>query len=193
MADSGWDDSFSPMKGTTHLKLSNRLRTAGFFALLLAPMFASLPGCTEKASLAPSSRAEGETNQPSFGQFAGIPIPGGASLDTEHSLIFGSGEGWFGRLAIGAGLSTSATFDFYKNEMPRFGWQEITSIRSAISILSYQKGERIATIQVQRSSAILGGSQIEFTVSPQGGGMGAPPMPVTPSRAPVSSAPLPTR
>ena len=51
-------------------------------------------------------------------------------------------------------------------ELPEFGWREITSIRAAISVLTFARQDRIATIQVQ--GATLLGSEVSITVSPQG-------------------------
>ena len=52
--------------------------------------------------------------------------------------------------------------------MPGFGWQEITRVRAEVSVLSYTRSGRAATIQI--AGTTLGGSEVNFTVSPQAQG-----------------------
>ncbi|MCC7167469.1 MAG: hypothetical protein IT565_07845, partial [Rhodospirillales bacterium] len=132
---------------------------------------------------------------PTFGQFSDIPVPAGASMDLYRTLILGGGDSWMGRLSYSTRQSVGEMFDFHKAELARFGWQELASLRSATSVLTYQRGERVATIQI-RPATILG-AVVDFTVAPQGassrgssaGGMA--PAPAMAPSAPVTSAPLP--
>ena len=39
-------------------------------------------------------------------------------MDMENTIIFGSDEEWFGRLAINPRLSQVEAFDFFRYEMP---------------------------------------------------------------------------
>ena len=110
--------------------------------------------------------AGGQKPQIGFAQFPEIPIPAGAKMDTDRSLILGARNAWIGRLAIKISRSSSSIYDFYSREMDRFGWREITSVRSETSVLSYQQGNRVATIQIW--NAMLGGAKIDITVSPKG-------------------------
>ena len=87
-------------------------------------------------------------------------------MDTDRSLILGARNAWIGRLAIKISRSSSSIYDFYSREMDRFGWREITSVRSETSVLSYQQGNRVATIQIWNTT--LGGAKIDIIVSPKG-------------------------
>ena len=49
--------------------------------------------------------------------------------------------------------------------MPNFGWREITSIRSDISLITYERGGRIANVRIDSSSTI--GTEVWVTVSPR--------------------------
>ena len=109
---------------------------------------------------------EGQPNQPAFTDFQDIPIPAGAQVITERSLVLGVRDSWIGRLVLKSKLNVIAAFHFFKKRTTEFGWQEITSIRSAISILSYTKGERVLTVQIQNQS--WGGAEVSLTVSPRG-------------------------
>ena len=49
-------------------------------------------------------------------KFKNIPIPDGAIMDMENTIIFGSDEEWFGRLAI----TNAEAFDFFRYESQIF-------------------------------------------------------------------------
>ena len=108
----------------------------------------------------------GRSNQPAFTDSQDIPIPAGAQVITERSLILGVRDAWIGRLVLKSKLNVVAAFHFFKQRTTEFGWQEITSVRSAVSILSYTKGERVLTVQIQSHS--WGGAEVSLTVSPRG-------------------------
>ncbi len=116
-------------------------------------------------------------------QFSDVPVPSGASMDLERSLVLGEKEVWIGRLVMDVGLNSSKSYDFFFAEMPRFNWVPVTTVRAETSVLSYTRGERVATIQIKKKT--LGGSNISLIVSPKGspvraGGISqAPPEQVT--------------
>ena len=117
---------------------------------------------TSSAAATTGTDAEGRTLPPVFNQFSDIPIPERSEMDTKQSLIFGNQQWWTGRLVFSSPYSAGGLFDFFMSEMPKFGWQEITVVRSKISILTFRQGNRIATIQIDGDSS----SEVEFTVSP---------------------------
>lgn len=100
---------------------------------------------------------------PTFAQFTDIPIPEQSVMDLKRSLVFGGQSSWSGRLVFTAPYSQGGLFDFYMAEMPKFGWQEITVVRSQSSVLSFRQGNRVATIQLEGDSS---GTDVAFTVSP---------------------------
>jgi hypothetical protein len=89
--------------------------------------------------------------QLSFAKFKDIPIPDGSVMDMNNTIIFGSDEEWFGRLSLLPNLSHAETFDFFRYEMPNLNWKEITNVRSTSSVLSYEKENRVVTIQITNS------------------------------------------
>ena len=101
---------------------------------------------------------------PQFAEFRDIPIPANALIDFDNLLVLGAEEGWIGRLALTVGHKMPDMYAFYEREMPRFGWIKITSVRSAISTMTYSRGDRIASITLQ--SRTTGGTDIDFTVAP---------------------------
>jgi hypothetical protein len=89
--------------------------------------------------------------QLSFAKFKDIPIPDGSVMDMNNTVIFGSDDEWFGRLSLIPNLSHAETFDFFRFEMPNLNWKEITNVRSTSSVLSYEKENRVVTIQISNS------------------------------------------
>ncbi len=137
-------------------------------------MASSLLGaCAPTADLQASRAGDGPAQGPTLAQFSDIPIPSGASMNLERSLILGPADNWIGRLVFTASLGPQQMFEFYGREMPGFGWQEVTRVRARINIMTFTRGGRAATVQIMRTT--LGGSEIDLTVSPQaqGGPAGA--------------------
>jgi len=139
-----------------------------------------LGACAQGTGLAPSaSTMDAQTQsqsgnvdtppapQKAFNRFPDIPIPTKAEMDTTRTLVFGSGETWYGQLGLDTGHNANTMFDFYKQELTGFGWQEITSVRAQLSVLTYERQGRILSIQIQKGS--LGGAVVTLTVSPRGG------------------------
>tara|TARA_E500000178_G_scaffold351286_1_gene412061 strand:+ start:246 stop:680 length:435 start_codon:yes stop_codon:yes gene_type:complete len=89
--------------------------------------------------------------QLSFAKFKDIPIPDGSVMDMTNTVIFGSDDEWFGMLSLIPNLSHAETFDFFRYEMPNLNWKEITNVRSTSSVLSYEKENRVVTIQITNS------------------------------------------
>jgi len=120
---------------------------------------------TSGGSSAQQTGAPGIARSSGFTQFPDIPIPAGAEMNVEKTLVFGS-KPWFGRLTLNADASVGGMFDFFRSNLVNHRWQEITSVRAKTSILTYSQEERVLTIAIQGST--LGGSEIMITVSPKG-------------------------
>ena len=107
------------------------------------------------------------TKNSSFSLFPDIIVPAGATMDVDRSLVLGGRDEWIGRLSMDVRGEPSQVYDFFISKMPVKRWQEITTVRSEISVLTYSRDERIATIQIKRKT--LGGCKVDVTVSPKGG------------------------
>ena len=53
--------------------------------------------------------------------------------------------------------------DFFRNELPKFGWKKLSEISSDTSILNYQNKSRLALIQI--SENLIYGSNVMVTVT----------------------------
>ncbi len=100
--------------------------------------------------------------------FSDIPVPGGAEVDTDNSIILGGGDSWTGRVLLESSDVPAGVFEFYRQEMQGYGWEEVTAIRAATSVLTYAREDRIAIIQIGKSPA--GSTSISVTMSPKGSG-----------------------
>ena len=151
----------------------------------------ALGACSQGIGLTatPSENKQGSAPQPSFAQFSDIPIPTGAVMNLERTLVLGSNEVWVGRLVISSSHKSADMFAFFKQRSPEFGWQEVTSVRSEISVLAFTRAERVMTVQIQ--SKTLRGSEMDITVAPRENGSVAssggsmPPVNALPARAPI--------
>lgn len=161
------------------------LLTYGILALAIG-------ACAETAGIQPTSAPSadgqsGATNRPALAQFNDIFVPPGSKIYVENTLVFGT-DPWYGRLVLGASQDMNTVFDLYRRDMPGLGWQEVTSIRAPISILTYLRDNRVMTVQLQRTT--LGGSEITLTSSPREtgkvGGGAAPAPSYPPQQAPVT-------
>ncbi len=147
----------------------DRIRNHGLLGLIAVAIGLFGTACTPGGNSTTSSSGSPTTTARAaagFAQFPDIAVPAGAKMDVERSLVLGARDNWIGRLSMNSGLDPSASYDFFLREMPKYRWQEITTVRSETSVLTYRRDNRIATIQITRKT--LGGSWIDVTVSPRG-------------------------
>ncbi len=151
------------------LGLTYRFRCAALAAALVA-----LAACSQGAPLQPTTTADQTGVEKSFSLLTDVPIPPNASLDVERSLILGDLDRWTGRIILNVGQPATQTFALYQTQMPNFGWEPVMSVQAEVSVLSFTRGERAATVQIEDRT--LGGSTVAVTVAPRqsGGAPGAP-------------------
>ena len=101
-----------------------------------------------------------------FSQFTDIPIPDGSQMDLDRSMMFGRETDWMGKVTFYTPYSVSGVFDFYMEEMPKFNWRELTSVRGSNSVLTYSYNCRVATIQLITASGFRTGSTVIISMAP---------------------------
>lgn len=139
------------------------------YGLVIAGALA-LGGCAETAPILSGGATEttsqgGVKTASAFSQFPDIPIPSGTKINVDKTLVFGT-KPWYGQLALASSSNANALFDFYRENLGQYGWQEITAVRAPTSILTYATAERVLAIAIQ--SATITGSNVTVTVSPRG-------------------------
>lgn len=126
-------------------------------------IFTILSACTNE-SLIPVKGPEGDPNlELNFSQFDDIPIPVNSKLVRDDSIIISRKIGWSGRLVFNTSENQIEVFDFFRNELPKFGWKKISEISSESSLLNYQNNKRFASIQIFKKT--LFGSKVKITVT----------------------------
>ena len=107
------------------------------------------------------------TNQ-TFTEFQDIPIPDDSTMDVEKTLLLGEKQNWIGRLFLNTPLQPEEVFNFFKLNLVKYDWEEITSVRSSISVLTYSLNERIMTIQIAPISySTRNASTVNIVMSPK--------------------------
>jgi len=135
--------------------------TFGLCLLILISACQSGPGLLTQNS---SNEKGSKTPTTAFQLFTDIPIPVGTNFDVQNSLILGSGEGWTGRLIVTLSKNPADAFAVYTVEMPEFGWKPIASVQSETSVLTFTRGDRAATIEIEARA--ITGSLVRITMTP---------------------------
>lgn len=149
-----------------HEGLTARRAAALAVGIVAAALLAGCTKSTAVSSTSPEAKKAGTVSPTGFGQFNDIPIPEGSTMDIDRTLILGAQERWIGRLSLATSQSAPATFDTFQSQMPKFGWTEVSAVRSETSVLTFSQGERVATIQIAR--ATFGGANVDITMTPRG-------------------------
>ncbi len=130
-------------------------------SLLLSACVTTQPVVGSSANTPTEQNQNGESSNTL--QISDIPLPTGSKLNTESSLIMGSGDSWLGRIVLKTENSPIQAFNHFYNGMPSNGWGLVAAVQSKTSTLTYTRGERVATLQIEPSS--LGGTAISITVT----------------------------
>lgn len=98
-------------------------------------------------------------------QLAGdVPLPQGAVIRQQDTLVMGTGAAWTGRLSLAVSGEPQTVFAYFRDSMPGAGWTLTSSSFSKLSLLTFTKAERVATVQMQGSN--FGGNEVLITVAP---------------------------
>lgn len=149
---------------------------------LLIALMVVLTACNQSEALQPTTSASDSETEQSFALLTDIPIPPGASLDVEKSIVLGDLDRWTGRVILEVDQSASKAFGLYQKEMPNFGWLPVMSVQDGVSVLTFTRGERAATIQIENNT--LRGSTVSITVAPRQ----TAPIPGTTAPAPTTGS-----
>lgn len=152
---------------------------------ILAALIAlsALTGCGSSTSMPATSASGTGTEEPAnFQLVTDLPIPSGATRDNDRSVILSYRDRWVGKLVMKLWKTAPEAVSFYQQHMPAFSWEPVMSVTSTRSIMTYLRGDRAATIEVEPST--LWGSTITITVGPRETGTAAE----SPAYSPASRA-----
>ncbi len=135
-------------------------------ALLLSSF--AIGGCVSGS--APSTSTTGDATTTVNGEtvpltaFEDIPANQGTTMDVNASLIISEGEKWLGRLVLDSKMTSHQAFMYYRDNMPKMGWQSVAAVQGKNAVMTFIKPERVATLQFE--SGTISGGKIRITVSP---------------------------
>lgn len=133
------------------------------FKILTILLLLTVSSCGQN-KLVPVRGPEGDPAQElNFSEFNDFPIPIKSKLLKDQSIIISKKQGWLGRLTFTTSESQLTVYDFFRNEMPKFGWKKISEISSDSSLLNYQNESRFASIQIFENT--LFGSKVIVSVT----------------------------
>ncbi|MCP4790815.1 MAG: hypothetical protein GY881_11340 [Gammaproteobacteria bacterium] len=138
-----------------YLKVIIAVLALGLLAACAAPI-TQIPGGSDGQTL--NADDPQVTNS-----YADIPIPLDDVLVVNESLLLNTGEQWTGRAVFRSKLSTSDVFTYFHQNMSTYGWISITSVQSEVSILTFEKANRVATVQINKRR--VSGTEIKVTVT----------------------------
>ena len=110
-----------------------------------------------------------------------IPLPPHHTLDLERTVMVGSDSEWLGRASMSVPIEPIGVWDFYRREMPRQGWTEISASQSPNRVLFYQRGNRVAVIEMH---AGRNSSRLDIWMNPRQAAAPVAEAPVTPAVLP---------
>ncbi len=96
-----------------------------------------------------------------------MPLPLGAKINNEASLILGSGENWTGRVVLSIPLGAAEVFNAIREQFQAGGWTLLSSVKAKNSILVLTRQERTVTLEISEGGGIGNSSQIVMSVAPR--------------------------
>ena len=142
---------------------------AALVAMAFALMASGLAACTQPSPV--SKTAEASKKAATVRGISDLPMPNGADPQVDESLVLGNLDAWTGRLVLTSSLSAEESFDFYRDRMGAFDWTPISSVQSETSVLTFERGDRIAIVQIEART--LWGSRVSITMAPRQSESGA--------------------
>ncbi len=124
-----------------------------------------LAGCAGSPSKDAVSATDGNDAIFVPNSFADIPIAADDAVDVQNSLLLNTGVNWIGRAVLKSKQDVDSAFAYYHLNMVTLGWVSITSVQSKVSVLTFEKGSRVATVQIEGTGRRT--SYITVTVSPR--------------------------
>ncbi len=129
---------------------------------LMLSFAALLTAC---AAVGPSVGGDGTVTQATSKQLTGdVPLPPGATIKPQETLVMGAGSTWVGRMSLSVSGDAQSVFAYFRDNLPGSGWTLTSSSFSKLSLLTFTKGDRVANVQIQSGS--FGNNDVLITVSP---------------------------
>ena len=143
------------------------MRLLKYFAFLVFTI--SLSACSNFGNSPPwnSSQNFDETNQSIADLLGDMPIPNGARINNENTMIIGRGVGWVCRVYLVGLQSPNEVYGFFLTDFPKAGWATVSATKAKTSIVVFTKEDRTCTIKVSEGSFTGPKTLISITSSPK--------------------------
>ena len=120
-------------------------------ALLFVSLWVVVAGCTTS-----EQRRQEDTRLIIEYALSDFPIPQQSEISEDQTVILGAGNKWSGKVTFFVGMTPQELVKFYNESTPQAGWEMTTSTISEGVILSFQKENRFATVEINLSAFING-------------------------------------
>jgi hypothetical protein len=152
-------EELSPMPDTHSLRRLSIV--VSVTAALALGACSSMPG-SSGGSAASSTKSPAPAG---YQPVSDVPIPAGTKINTDKSLILGQADKWVGRMVLVTDRPSTQVYTYYIEQMPGFGWEQVSAVQGKTSILTFTRADRAATLEI--TSGTLSGSEVAVTVSPR--------------------------
>ena len=105
-----------------------------------------------------------------------MPLPPGAMIRVDQSLIIGAGDNWVGRVVLDVGRDFDAAYRFFLETYPANGWTVVSSVRGKNSFMVMTRQERTATFEMV-DGGMLASSVVSMTMAPRNAAVMVPKKP----------------
>ena len=136
--------------------------------LLFLVVLLALTGCaTLESKKETSALSNGPAAQPvqktMYLDFGDVLFPNQLSLERDDSFIFTTSGLTAGLLSLSGRADVNSLITFFENKMPEDGWQMISEIKAARSMLLFKKKDRWCVISIREGRLKTG---VEVWVAP---------------------------
>ncbi|WP_416560477.1 hypothetical protein ACHEXL_02480 [Limnohabitans sp. yimb22184] len=104
-----------------------------------------------------------------------LPLPPGAGIRADQSLIIGAGDNWVGRVVLDVGRDLDAAYRFFLETYPSQGWTVVSAVRGKNSFMVMTRQERTATFEMVDGGML--GSSVSLTMAPRNAAVMVPKKP----------------
>jgi len=138
------------------------------FALCLSLFLPIFTGCSSIGNhTIRNPQNYDERNQSIADLLGDMPIPNGAKIINENSMIIGRGVGWVGRVHLEGLQGPNDIYSFFLTDFPKSGWTTMSATKSRTGTIVFTKENRTCTIEVLEGSFMGPKTLITITASPK--------------------------
>lgn len=123
---------------------------------------AATKATTNGGASAAATRTSKESKLLDLGDFT---LPAGSKLDDASTMVVGTDTRWFGRVVLRTTLTSVDTYNHFVGTMNGSGWNLITAVQGKTSVLTFVRGERVATVMIEGPA--LSSTLVTIMVTPR--------------------------